>query len=109
MRNLQTYGQKVLTESKIYLQINYSTLGREIHLDLKAGSFRCCFFHQVQYDDGYLHVFVYEPLPHTGMDPELKSYETGKTLEDVLLPPLPSPRLVQFQKTEKDCESLSLS
>lgn len=45
---------------------------------------------KVQYDDGYLHALVFEPLPHTAKDPELTSYVTGKLLEDELQPPISS-------------------
>merc|ERR1719499_1663635 len=42
-------------------------------------------------DEEYIHVEVHVPLPSSGLENELKWYETGKVLEDPLVRPPPPP------------------
>ena len=44
---------------------------------------------QVETDNGYLHVTIYKPPPLTKMATVVKKVETGKTLEEDLVPPMP--------------------
>ena len=41
---------------------------------------------KVKHDDGYMHVKVFRPLPHTGEPPVLEDYQMGKDVDDSLTP-----------------------